>query len=76
MIHGIHFKGSVKNAMCINDLMTVEQIQQLETACFMFKDSKKFLPNSLSHSFSNNLIDPNNKKRQESIPIISHHSVD
>ena len=43
MIHlyGIHFKGSVKNAMCINGLMTVEQIQQRETACFMFKYSKK-----------------------------------
>ena len=37
MIHGIHFKGSVKNTMCINGLMTVEQIQQLKTVCFMFK---------------------------------------
>ena len=41
MIHGIHFKGSVKNTMLINGLMAVEQIQQLETACFMFKYSKK-----------------------------------
>ena len=43
MIHGIHFKGSVKNAMYINGLMTVEHIQQLETACFMFKYSKNLL---------------------------------
>ena len=41
MIHRIHYKGNMKNAMCINGLMTVEQIQQLETACFMFKYSKK-----------------------------------
>ena len=40
MIHGIYYKGSVKNAMCLNGLMTVEQIQ-LEMACFMFKYSKK-----------------------------------
>ena len=61
MIHGIYFKGSVKNTMCINSLMTVEQIQQLETACFMFKYSKNLLPNSFAHFFSNNLVDLNNK---------------
>ena len=40
MIHGIHYKVSVKNVMCINGLMTVEQIQQLEMACFMFNIQK------------------------------------
>ena len=66
MIHGIHYKGSVKNAMCINGLMTVEQIQQLETACFMFKYSKNLLPNNFANFFSNNLVDPNNKIKTRS----------
>ena len=66
MIHGIHFKGSVKNTMCINGLMTVEQIQQLERACFMFKYLKNLLLNSFLHFFSNNLIDPNNKMKTRS----------
>ena len=57
MIHGIHCKGSVKNTMCINGLMT-EQIQ-LETAYYMLY----LLPNSFAHFFSNNLIDLNNKKK-------------
>ena len=61
MIHRMHYKGSVKNAMCINGLMTIEQIQQLETTCFMFKYSKNLLPNSFANFFSNNLFDPNNK---------------
>ena len=51
MIHGIHYKGSVENAMCINGLITVEQIQQLETTCFMFKYSKNLLPNSFANFF-------------------------
>ena len=66
MIHGIHYKGSVKNAMCINGLMTVEQIKQLETACFMFKYSKNLLPNSFANFFSNNLVDLNNKIKTRS----------
>ena len=66
MIHRIHFKGSVKNAMCINGLMTVQQIQQLETACIMFKYSKNLLPNSFANFFSNNLVDPNNKIKTRS----------
>ena len=61
MVHGIHFNGSVKNTMCINGLMAVEQIQQLETACFMFKYSKNLLPNSFADFFSNKLVDLNNK---------------
>ena len=61
-MHGIHFIGSAKNTMCMNGLMTVEQIQQLKTACFMFKYSKNLLPNSFAHFFLNNLIDPNIKK--------------
>ena len=51
MIHGIHFKGSVKNTTCINGLMTIEQVQQLKTAYFMFKYSKNLLPNSFAHFF-------------------------
>ena len=66
MIHGIHYKGNVKNAMCTNGLMTVDQIQQLETACFMFKYSKNLLPNSFANFFSNNLVDPNNKIKTRS----------
>ena len=66
MIHGIHYKGSVKNAMCTNGLMTVEQIQQLETACFMFKYSKNLLPNCFSNFFTNNLVDPNDKIKTRS----------
>ena len=66
MIHGIHYKGSVKNATCINGLMTVEQIQQLETACFMFNYSKNLLCNSFANFFSNNLVDPNNKMKTRS----------
>ena len=46
--------------------MTVEQIQQLETACFMFKYSKNLLPNSFANFFSNNLVDPNNKIKTRS----------
>ena len=65
MIHGIHYKGSVKNAMCINGLMAVEQIQ-LETAYFMFKYSKNLLSNSFSNFFSNNLVDLNNKIKTRS----------
>ena len=61
MIPGIYFTGSVKNTMCINGLMTVEQIQQLKTVCFMFKYSKNLLPNSFADFFSNNLVDLNNK---------------
>ena len=73
MIHGIHFKARVKNTMCINGLMTVEQIQQLETACSMFKYSKNLLPNSFfAHFFLNNFIDSNIKKRQEATSLISH----
>ena len=56
MIHGIHYKGSVKNAMCINDLMTVEQIQQLEMACFMFKYSKTCFLIALPTSFQTILL--------------------
>ena len=65
MIHGIHFKGSVKNTMCIYGLMTVEQIQ-LEMACFMFKYSKNLLANSLAHFFSYNLVNLNNKIKTRS----------
>ena len=46
--------------------MTVKQIQQLETVCFMFKYSKNLLPNSFAHFFSNNLVDPNNKIKTRS----------
>ena len=66
MIHGIYYKGSVKNAMCTNGLMTVEQIQQLKTACFMFKNSKNLLPNCFANFFSNNLVDPNDKIKTRS----------
>ena len=66
IIHRIHFKGSVKNALCINGLITVEQIQQRETACLMFKHSKNLLPHSFSHFFSNNLVDINNKIKTRS----------
>ena len=76
MIHGIHYKGSVKNPMCINGLMTVEQIQQLATACFMFKYSKNLLPKSFANFFSNNLVDPNNKIKTRSTPLIFHRFVD
>ena len=66
MIYGIHYKDSEKNAMCINGLMTVEQIEQLETACCMFKYSKNLLPNSFANFFSNNLVDLNNKIKTRS----------
>ena len=56
MIHGIHFKGSVKNTMCNNDLMTVEQLQELETACFMFKYSKPSFLTALPTSFQTILL--------------------
>ena len=46
--------------------MTVEQIQQLDTAYFMFKYSKNLLPSSFSHFFSNNLLNPNNKIKTRS----------
>ena len=56
--------------------MTGEQIQQLETVCFMFKYLKNLLPNSFAHFFSNNFIDPNIKKRQQATPLISQHFID
>ena len=51
MIHEIHFKGNVKNTMCINGLITVEQIQQLETVYFMLNIQKTCFPIALSTSF-------------------------
>ena len=50
----------------INGLTTVEQIQQLERACFMFKYSINLLPYSFAHFFSNNLVDLNNKIKTRS----------
>ena len=46
--------------------MTVEQIQQLDTAYFMFKYLKNLLPSSFFHFFSNNLLNPNNKIKTKS----------
>ena len=46
--------------------MIVEQIQQLETACFMFKYSKNLFANNFADFFSNNLVDHNNKIKTRS----------
>ena len=56
--------------------MIVEQIQQLETDCFMFKYLKNLFPNSFANFFSNNLVDPDNKIKTRNNSAYFHRFVD
>jgi len=55
MIFNLNYKASVNKVKQIDLLLTIEQLSQLETTCFMFKYQKKSLPTAFSIFFYNNL---------------------
>jgi len=55
MIFNLDYKANVNKVMQINGLLTIEQLSQLETACFMFKYQKKTLPTIFNNFLDNNL---------------------
>jgi len=48
--------------MQMNGLLTIEQLSQLETTCFMFNYQKKTLPTAFINFFDNNLTHLSNNK--------------
>ena len=61
IIYNLHYRDSVTNIMQENNIMTIDQLSNLEMACFMHKYTKNKLPNSFNNYFSKNLLNGNNK---------------
>ena len=59
MIFQLDQRASVKSEMQENNILSIDQLMQHETACFMFKYITKALPNAFSNIFHENLIQTN-----------------
>ena len=64
LIYNLDYRASVKEVMQMNGLLTINQLTELETACFMFSYQKKTLPNVFSNLLENNLSRP---KKNETV---------
>jgi len=51
MIFNLDYKASVNKVMQMNGLLTIEQLSQLETTCFMFIYQKKILSTAFTNFF-------------------------
>ena len=66
MIFKLHPRNSVTNTMRQNNIMTIDQLNKLEIASFMFKYTKNTLPSSFRGLFHNNINNLNQKTRSQS----------
>lgn len=58
MIYNLDYRASVKDVMQRNQILSIDQLAQLETACFMFKYINKSLPDAFSNLLEQNLLQP------------------
>ena len=56
---GLHHRANVTDILQNNNIMTIDQITELEITCFMYKYIKGMLPPCFDHRFQNNLISNN-----------------
>ena len=59
LIFGLHHRANVTDILRNNNIMTIDQITELEIACFMYKYIKSMLPPCFDHFFQNNLVSDN-----------------
>lgn len=56
MVYNLECRASVKEIMKSNELLTIEQLAHLETACFMSRYENNTLPLAFSNFFDENLM--------------------
>ena len=56
---GLHHKANITDTLQNNNIMTIDQIIELEITCFMYKYIKDMLPPCFDHFFKNNLVSDN-----------------
>ena len=66
MTFGLDYRDNVKDIMHKHNLMTVEQIHQLETACFMYKYTNQMLPLCFKGFLQSTFIDQTTKRNTRS----------
>ena len=59
---GLHHRANVTDILRNNNIMTIDQITELEITCFMYKYIKGMLPPCFDHFFKNNLVSDNFSK--------------
>ena len=59
MTFGLHHRANVTDILRNNNIMTIDQITELEITCFMYKYIKSVLPPCFNHFFQNNLVSDN-----------------
>ena len=59
MTFGLHHRANVTDILRNNNIMTIDQITELEITCFMYKYIKGMLPPCFDHFFQNNLVSDN-----------------
>ena len=66
MIFKLQARDNVGKVMKENNILSIEQINNLEVASFMFKYQKNKLPHSFNNFFQNNVFTENNKHNTRS----------
>jgi len=61
MIYNLSCRTSVKEVMKENELLTIDNLEKLETACFMHKYENRSLPLAFLNFFEENRINPRKK---------------
>ena len=56
---GLHHRANITDTLQNNNIMTIDQIIELEIICFMYKYIKDMLPPCFDHFFRNNLVSDN-----------------
>ena len=56
---GLHHRANVTDILRNNNIMTIDQITELEITCFLYKYIKGMLPPCFDNFFQNNLVSDN-----------------